>query len=163
MTKTALTLIQSALTRTACAQRTGHDLKVLRASVEHASALSRGVAWERKAAAHAEFHCLLADATGNPVFAILARFISDSLQEMIAVAGPGAEHRIIASRRRLLAWLEARDADAAAWEMEDCMARLDKTGAEPVAASRGRARLAAGLERGSGAYARGQPGVQDSC
>lgn len=39
-------------------------------------------------------------------------------------AGPSAEDLIIASRHRLLGLVEARDANAAAREMEDHMARL---------------------------------------
>lgn len=124
MPRSALMLVQSTFARVACAQRTPQDLHALRDSVDRACALSNDTAWDRKAAAHAEFHRLLAEATGSSGFALLAGFIGGSLQEMITRAGPAAEDLIIASRRRLLSHLESRDADCAAREMEDDMARL---------------------------------------
>ena len=130
MTRSALTLIQSTFARIACAQQTAHHLRALRDSVDRACALPPGEAWEAKAAAHAQFHCLLADATGMAGFALLSRFISGSLQNLIMQAGPSAEDLIIASRRRLLGRLEARDADAAAREMEDHLAQLSRTGGQ---------------------------------
>ena len=128
MTRSALTLVLSTFARMACAQRTAHHLRALRDSIDQACALPPGEAWEGKAAAHAQFHCLLADATGAPGFALLARFISGSLQDLIVQAGPSAEDLIIASRRRLLGHLQAHDADAAAREMEDHVAQLSRTG-----------------------------------
>jgi GntR family transcriptional regulator, transcriptional repressor for pyruvate dehydrogenase complex len=124
MTKPPLVLVQSVVARIACAQRTWHDLRVLRDSVERACGLPFDIGWERKAAAHAEFYCLLADATGTPVYALLARCVSGSMRDMIVAAGPSAEGNIIASHRRLLGHLRARDADGAAWEMEDHLAQL---------------------------------------
>jgi GntR family transcriptional regulator, transcriptional repressor for pyruvate dehydrogenase complex len=120
----ALVLVQSTFARVACEQRTPQDLHALRTSVEQASALPAGAAWHRKAAAHAEFHRLLAEATGTSGYALVAAYMSASLQEIITLAGPAAEGPIIASRRRLLGHLESRDADSAAQEMEDHIARL---------------------------------------
>lgn len=110
--------------RVACAQRTPQDLHALRDSIGRACALPVDAAWDRKAAAHAEFHRLLAEATGASGYGLLARFIHGSLQEIITRAGLAAEDLIIASRRRLLGHLESRDADGAAREMEDNLARL---------------------------------------
>ena len=59
------------------------------------------------------------------VVALVARYISGSLQDLITRAGPSAEHLIITSRHRLLGHLEARDEDGAAREMEDHLTRLD--------------------------------------
>ena len=120
-----LMLLQSTFARFACTQRTARDLDVLRDSVARACALPPDAPWDRKAAAHAEFHRLLADATGMSVVALVARYISGSLQDLITRAGPSAEHLIIASRHRLLGHLEARDEDGAAREMEDHLTRLD--------------------------------------
>ena len=129
MTRSALLLVQSTFARIACAQRTAHDLRILRDSVGRACTLPPGAPWDRKAAAHTEFHFLLADATGTAEFARLARFITGGLQDMIMQAGPSAEHLIIASRRRLLAHVDARDANAAAREMEDHLTRLGRPSA----------------------------------
>jgi GntR family transcriptional repressor for pyruvate dehydrogenase complex len=117
-------LVQSQFARVACEQRTPQDLHVLLASVDQACALPADATWDRKAAAHAEFHHLLAEASGASGYALLASFMGGSLEEMITLAGPAAEDLIIASRRRMLGHLALRDADGAAREMEDHMARL---------------------------------------
>jgi DNA-binding FadR family transcriptional regulator len=126
MTRSALMLMQSTFARVACEQRTPRDLYVLRASVDQACALPAEAAWDRKAAAHAEFHHLLAEATGASGYALIARSIGGSLREMITLAGPAAEDLIIVSRCRMLRHLASRDADGAAREMEDHMARLSQ-------------------------------------
>jgi hypothetical protein len=56
----------------------------------------------------------------------MARAIGGSLREMITLAGPAAEDLIIVSRCRMLRHLISRDADSAAREMEDHMARLSQ-------------------------------------
>ena len=124
MARSALMLVQSTFARAACEHGTPQDLYVMRASVDRACALPAGAGWERKAAAHAEFHYLLAEATGAAGYALLARSMGGSLREIITLAGPVAERLIIASRRRMLLHLGSRDADGAALEMEDHMARL---------------------------------------
>lgn len=125
-TGSALMLVQSTFARAACQQRTPQDLYALRASVDQACALPADAAWDRKAAAHAEFHYLLAEATGASGYALMARSIGGSLREMITLAGPAAEDIIIFSRCRMLGHLTSRDADGAAREMEDHMARLSR-------------------------------------
>jgi GntR family transcriptional regulator, transcriptional repressor for pyruvate dehydrogenase complex len=124
MTKPALLLLQSLLVRIASARRTQHDLQALQHSVTKACRLSSSTAWDRRAAAHADFHRLVAEATGAPEFALLARLVSGSMQLLIEAAGPSAEDLIVASRRRLLSHLEAGDADRAAQEMADHLTQL---------------------------------------
>jgi DNA-binding GntR family transcriptional regulator len=118
-------LIQSAVVRAACEQRTELDLVALRESVERAVSVPASDGWERRAAAHAEFHNLLADVTGNPVLAILVRSMTDTLREVVVAVGPSADDLIVSSRRRLLGHLRAGDAERAAEEMEDHLACLD--------------------------------------
>jgi GntR family transcriptional repressor for pyruvate dehydrogenase complex len=125
MTEAGLMLIESAVVRAACAERTERDLLAMRESFEQACSLPGGDDWERKAAAHAEFHNLLADATGNPVLAILVRSMTETLRDITVAAGPASEDIIVGSRSRLLRHLRARDEEKAAAEMEDHLARLD--------------------------------------
>ena len=125
MTRDALVLIQSAVVRAACEQRTERDLATLRASVDQAANVPDGDGWERRAAAHVEFHNLLADATGNPVLAILVRSMTDTLRDIVVAVGPSADEVIASSRGRLLRHLQARDAESAAGEMEEHLSRLD--------------------------------------
>ncbi len=124
MARSALMLAQSTIARAACEQRTPQALHALHVSVDQACALPADMTWDRKAAAHAEFHYLLAEATGASGYALIARSIGGSLQEIITLAGPAAEDLIIASRRRMLGHLASRDADGAAREAEDHMAGL---------------------------------------
>ena len=126
MPRSALMLMQSTFARVACEQSSPQALHALRASVDQARALPADAAWDRKAAAHAEFHHLLVEATGASGYALIARSIGGSLREMITLAGPAAEDLIIASRRRMLRHLACRDADGAAREMEDHMTRLSR-------------------------------------
>jgi GntR family transcriptional regulator, transcriptional repressor for pyruvate dehydrogenase complex len=126
MIRSALMLMQPTFARAACEQRTPQALHALCVSVDQACALPADAAWDRKAAAHAEFHRLLAEATGASGYALMARSIGGSLREMITLAGPVAEDLIIASRHRMLGHLASRDADGAAREMEDHMARLSQ-------------------------------------
>lgn len=140
MTKAGLMLIQSAVVRAVCAERTERDLQALQESFEQACGLPADVAWERKATAHTEFHNLLADATGNPVFAILVRSMTDTLRDIMVMAGPAAEDIIIGSRSRLLRHLRARDEENAAAEIEDYLARLDDMRDQTASARRPRKR-----------------------
>jgi DNA-binding FadR family transcriptional regulator len=121
---TALMIVQSTLARVAASRRTPQDLHALRDNVIQACALPADTTWDRKAAVHAEFHRLLAKATGASGYALLAQFIGGSLEELIMRAGPAAEDLIVASRRRVLGHLDSRDAEGAAREMEDHMALL---------------------------------------
>jgi hypothetical protein len=126
MTRDALVLIQSAVVRAACERRTEQDLVTLRASVDQAASVPVGDGWERRATAHVEFHNLLADATGNPVLAILVRSMTDTLHDIMVAVGPPADEMIVSSRGRLLRHLAARDSESAAGEMEEHLARLDE-------------------------------------
>lgn len=141
MTKAGLMLIQSAVMRAVCTERTERDLRALQESFEQVCELPADVAWERKAAAHTEFHNLLADATGNPVFAILVRSMTGTLHDIMVMAGPAAEDIIIGSRSRLLRHLGARDEENAAAEMEDLLARLDDMRGQAATARRPRSQL----------------------
>lgn len=122
MTDHAIMRLQAECARTATYQRTEADLRLLRESSDRASRL--GGAWEGRAAAHAEFHRLLADATGGSAYSLLARLISGSVRDMITRAGPDAGDLITAAHRRLTRHLEQHDADGAAREMERFMALL---------------------------------------
>ena len=122
MSDHAIMRLQAEFARTASYQRTEAHLRLLRECSDRASRL--GGAWEGRAAAHAEFHRLLADATGGSAYSLLARLISGSVRDMITRAGPDAGDLITAAHRRLTRRLEERDADGAAREMERFLALL---------------------------------------
>ena len=157
MTRDAIVLIQSAVVRAACEQRTERDLAALRASVEQAASVPAGDGWACRAAAHVEFHNLLADATGNPVLAILIRSMTDTLQDIVVAVGPAADELIMSSRGRLLRHLQARDAEGAAGEIEEHLSRLDEMRLTDGGTAVARHAPDAGMLPGGGPVAAGGP------
>jgi DNA-binding GntR family transcriptional regulator len=99
--------------RVACRRMTPRYLKALHDSVGQACCLPSGFDWDRKAAAHAEIVNLLADAAADPALAVLVRAVPGQLHDLMVTVGPAAGGIIAGSRRRLLALLEAGDADGA--------------------------------------------------
>jgi GntR family transcriptional regulator, transcriptional repressor for pyruvate dehydrogenase complex len=102
----------------ACRRMSPQYLRALRESVEQACCLPRYIDWDRKATAHAEIVNLLADASGDPALTLLLRDIPGQLHGLMMAVGPAAGGITAGSRRRLLALLQAGDADGAAREME---------------------------------------------
>lgn len=100
ITTSAVVLLQSMFVRLACEERTDEDLRALREIVDRAGGMDR--AWEDRAAAHAQFHCLLANATRMASLSLLAYRIRDSMRDIIAAAGLSAGERIVAAHRRLI-------------------------------------------------------------
>ena len=110
--------------RAACRRMTPRYLKALNDSVEQACCLPSRFDWDRKAASHAEFVNLLADAAGDPALAVLVRHVPGQLHDLMVAVGPAAGGIIASSRRRLLTLLRAGDADGAAREMEQHLGGL---------------------------------------
>ena len=65
----ALITMQGTIVRIACQRMASAYLKTLADSIQQAACLPVHLAWDRKAAAHAELFNLLGDATGDPVLA----------------------------------------------------------------------------------------------
>jgi DNA-binding GntR family transcriptional regulator len=114
----------AAATRIACRRMTPRYLKALDDSVEQACCLPSRFDWDRKVAAHAEIVNLLADAAADPALAVLVRDVPGQLYDLMFAVGPAASGIIAGSRRRLLALLQAGDADGAAREMEQHLGGL---------------------------------------
>jgi hypothetical protein len=110
--------------RVACRRMTPRYLKALHDSVEQACCLPSRFDWDRKVAAHAEIVNLLADAAADPALAVLVRDVPGQLYDLMVAIGPAASGIIAGSRRRLLALLQAGDADGAAREMEQHLGGL---------------------------------------
>ena len=101
-----------------CRRMTPRHLKALSDSVEQVCCLPAGVAWDRKAVAHAEIVNLLADSTADPLLVLLVRNVPGHLYDLMVTVGPAADGMIASSRCRLLALIRVRDADGARREME---------------------------------------------
>ena len=106
------------ITRLACERATGDDLQRLEENVERAEALTRAGEWERRSLVNHEFLDLLAAATANPVLEIFQHSVTEVIREIVSAIGPIPGDELVQSRVRLLAHLRARDAEAAAAEMD---------------------------------------------
>src|ERR1700761_2943605 len=113
-----LVRVCAAAARVACRRMSPQYLRALRESIEQACCLPKYLDWDRKATAHAEIVNLLADASGDPVLALLLRDVPGQLHDLMMAVGPAASGITAGSRHRLLALLQAGDADGAAREME---------------------------------------------
>jgi DNA-binding GntR family transcriptional regulator len=114
------------VTRVACRRMSPQYLKVLQDSVEQASCLPTGFEfdWDRKAAAHAEIISVLADTATDAVLRALVRDVPAHLHDLMIAIGPLASGIIAGSHRRLLALLQAGNAEGAAGEMEQHLGSL---------------------------------------
>ena len=104
--------------RVACRRMTPRYLKALNDSVGQACCLPSRFDWDRKVTAHAEIINLLSEVAEDPALAVLLRDVPGQLHDLTVAVGPVASGIIAGSRRRLLALLQAGDADGAAHEME---------------------------------------------
>jgi hypothetical protein len=103
----------------ACVRMTAPHLKALQDCVGQACCLPAGLAWDRRAAAHAQIFNLLADvAADHPVPASVSTEAVGTLYGLMVAVGPAADGMIKSSRRRLMALIRAGDADGASAEME---------------------------------------------
>jgi DNA-binding FadR family transcriptional regulator len=94
-------------------------LKALRESLEETCRLPADTGWERKAAAHATFFAVLAEAADDPVVAPVLVSGAEVAYDLMITAGRAADGIVINSRRRFLECLRAGDPDGAALELED--------------------------------------------
>lgn len=117
-------LIEGAVIRAAVAVASQSDMERLEDNIDAVERLTRDGNMDAKADLNIEFHVLLAESTGNRVLVLIMRMLMDLL---LAVHRPvTAEDTvdIIQSRRRFIAHMQARDADAAVSEMSDHLTRL---------------------------------------
>ena len=102
----------------ACTAITGPHLAALTDSFDQACGIAAEPHWDRKAAAHARFFNVLADVTDHPRSGPVLDDGALLAYELMLAAGRNADGMVITSRRRLLRFLRARDAEQAAAEME---------------------------------------------
>lgn len=125
LTETRL-LIGVEVVRLACERGTDEELDVLERNVQAAEEAAQAGDAPRRTAINLEFYRILARMTQNPlleivtdaVTAITLRFVEDSMRTSNATVMP--------FRRKLLADLRARDAEAAAQRMREHLLKLQK-------------------------------------
>lgn len=116
--------MEPTVVRIACDRATDDDLAGFEANIDEADRLTRLGEWNRKMLVHLEFSKLLAHATQNPLMIIAVVSMSDIVRGVVTAVGPTRGDFMIQARRRLLAQLKARDADAAEAEMRRYLTEL---------------------------------------
>jgi DNA-binding GntR family transcriptional regulator len=103
----------------ACGRISPPRLAVLRESFQEACRLPAEAGWERKAAAHAAFFAVLAEAAGGPAASTVLASGGELARELMITAGRGCDGIVVNSRRRFLDCLHGGDPGGAALELED--------------------------------------------
>jgi DNA-binding FadR family transcriptional regulator len=117
--------VSAIVVRVACERLTDEDLKALEDNVEAAARAQKAGDFELRAELHRQFHNILAAATRNPIIQITMEGMLEVMRQFIKTIGPSENPYTLPSRRRLLAHLKARDADAAVLEMTKFLQRLE--------------------------------------
>jgi hypothetical protein len=108
---------QASAAEIACRRISPRSLAALHESTDAACRLPADAEWDRKAAAHAAFLSVLAEAAGDPVAPVLVSG-GDLAYELMLRAGRAANGIVTNSRRRFLDRLRVGDAEGAALELE---------------------------------------------
>lgn len=113
--------IETVITRIVCETGTEEDFAALEANVAEVERLMREGRDSERVEANIEFHNVLARATRNPVLILNIAMLMDIIRYFARRVPVGYGEIILESRRRLMRHMRARDADAAAAEMESLL------------------------------------------
>jgi len=116
--------LSATVVRVACERLTEEDLQALEDNVEAATRAYRAGNFAESAELHRQFHNLLAASTRNPIMQITMEGVMEVMQQFIESIGPSDNTYTLASRRRLLKHLRAREAEPAVAEMSKFLERL---------------------------------------
>ncbi|HKV16667.1 MAG TPA: FCD domain-containing protein [Reyranella sp.] len=116
--------LESTVVRIACERGTEQDFAALTANVDAAERLFLAKRYDDKIDVHIAFHNLLADATHNAVMVMLMRALMDVMRDFAHAVGGERTDLTIRARRRFLAALRKRNADAAVAEMTEHLESL---------------------------------------
>jgi len=149
--------ITAAVVRVACERIREEDIQEMERSVEEAKQAGKEGDFVLRSRINLRFHRILARSTDNPVFVAIIEGLLAIMEHFIDTIGPPEGGSVFASRAKVIAALRARDADAAAAEMEkylrsvhkDYLSRLDlrNSAAEAAEASVAAAARAAPAKR----------------
>jgi GntR family transcriptional regulator, transcriptional repressor for pyruvate dehydrogenase complex len=119
--------LEAVVVREACRRATPADLVALRQNVAEAEAAALAGDFPLRAEKNIEFHRILAGMTGNPIMVVMVGSVLDVLRQFIRSIGEYPNRHVLPSRKRFIAHLEARDADAAVAEMEASLKKLQRS------------------------------------
>lgn len=110
--------ITASVVRLACARIDEAGLRALEDNVKASRAASDANDLATRSRINMDFHRLLAAQTGNPVFVSIMDGLIGVMHSFMEKLGPPSGDEVYASRRRFIAHMRRRDADAAINEME---------------------------------------------
>jgi GntR family transcriptional repressor for pyruvate dehydrogenase complex len=115
--------IEDIVVRVACTRATVDDLAALDANIAIAKRLYEQGRLPEKAAVNIDFHNLLARATKNPFLMIVMSTLTEVMSAFVRETRADAGAVTFSSRKRFMAALHARDAEAAVEEMRKNLRR----------------------------------------
>jgi GntR family transcriptional repressor for pyruvate dehydrogenase complex len=118
--------IEESVIRLACERMDKDDLAELERNVEKSLRASKSGDYPLRSAINLEFHNILARATRNPMFVAIIGGLISVMQQFVNTIGPPRGNAVFESRRRFIAHLRARRADAAVAEMADFLRSVHK-------------------------------------
>jgi DNA-binding FadR family transcriptional regulator len=119
-------MVLDVATRLAVERASDAELDALDANVDETERLTREGKYAERTWVALEFYFLLMRATRNKAMYAIAEPIIEILRRIIEQAGPGPDTRLVASRRKLVKALRARDAEKAATEMRTYLHRIHR-------------------------------------
>lgn len=118
-------MIMEVVVRASCVRAGADDIVLLRRNVDETIALTRAGRHEERTLKAVEFSTLLANASGNQVLSAVMEAMASVIRGFVVIAGPPAHDPLIASRRKLIEQIAARDADAACENMRTYLTSLN--------------------------------------
>lgn len=110
---------QATAAQFACKRISAPRLKALHESVEKACQLSADTGWDERAAAHAAFFNVLAEAADDPVIAAVLVSGGELAYDLQIMAGRASHGIVVNSRHRFLECLGKGDPEGAALVLEE--------------------------------------------
>ncbi|MEY4651778.1 MAG: hypothetical protein RI884_359 [Pseudomonadota bacterium] len=119
--------VSASVLRVVALRITPAEIEALEANVAAAQAAHRDGNFAERTRHHQAFHVLLAKATHNPILVATMEGIMEVTRQFVTAIGPQDwPAYTLASRRRLLRHLRARDAEAAVREMTSALRKLHR-------------------------------------
>ena len=118
--------IAAAVARVACERIREEDIRDLERNVADARQAESEGDFALRSRINLQFHRLLARSTDNPIFVAVMNGLISIMEHFVDTLGPPQIPAVFDSRLRVIAALRARNAEAAAAEMEDNLRRVHK-------------------------------------
>ncbi len=112
--------------RMACEKGTEADFNAIQLDIERSTELTRKGDFSRRTTYITEFYRVLARATHNEIIVMLLDSLSEIVRTLMAKVSPVPRTDVVEVRRKILAYLRARDAEGAIAEMSAHLEGLNR-------------------------------------